>query len=162
MEHATMKNLEDLIKDSNFKSDNDSSIGITGYLDSFEGELKSCHGVDESGRKFLTVGPFAVSGRDEKANNRFFRIFQRYSDSDSILVTTGNDSTGDGPVGGAVTKEEFEGVRALVLNGRELVQGKKYFTPQTWNNDEHHCPTCKAVADMIIMSEGFCNECYEG
>jgi len=159
-DYATIKDLENLIKDSQLENIQKSEIGHTGYLDIFEDDLKPGWGLDEAGRTFITFGPVSVSDKYKKQNDRYFRIFQRYTDNDSILVTTGNDGTGDGPCSGAVDMETFQKISEMILNGKTLTQSDMYITPETWEvGNRHQCPTCNFEAGIIFVKEAYCSEC---
>lgn len=162
---ATVKDLRELITDPDSKLDviGDAAINLSSYMYMFDGDVRQGYGVDSVGRTFITVGPVSIVDKYYIENNRFFRLFQRYRNPDSVLVTTGNERTCDGPCGSSVTISEFKQIRELILHGTSFIQSEAYFTPARWQVDNHipshACPKCKQHGDIIDIHAKYCNKC---
>jgi len=98
--------------------------GATGYMDCFEDEEPDAYGYDEYGRAFVQVNCL-VEGK-----NALIRVFERYTDPDSVLVCSG---MGLGPrvFGSALDDEEFSNFFNLAVNKIGFKQSAKYSVPLT-------------------------------
>jgi len=133
-------------------------IGPTEYLDDFLNPVVG-YGHDAAGRMFVTVGPVvAVSENGDVGNETYIRIFQRYTDSE-MLVIIANSPWCEGPLGPIASTETLNKIRDLILDGREIVENEGTPWEKRWGKTRFPCPNCGAARNNIF--DGVCGDCYD-